>query len=379
MRIALNAQKLSFARAYQAGGISRYIYHLLTELRRGDSTHAYQAFVPTLPRLPELEATSRFSIRTTGAWSATPAWRVLWEQAVLPLQAAPRFDLLHGLAFATPLAWPKRSVVTVFDLSFLRYPQLFNRANRAYLTFFTRRSVRRADRVLTIAEHGRREVIELLGAPPERVTTTYCGVDPGFRPLPAGEVEAFRLAQGLPERFILYLGTLEPRKNVATLVRAYALLRAELPTAPPLVLAGAPGWMYDEVYRAIDEHGLRDAVLLPGFVAEEELSLWYNAAAVFAYPSLYEGFGLPPLEAMACGTPVITSDTTSLPEVVGEAGLLVQPFDQHGLASALRRVLVEPDLAAHLRQAGPLQAARFTWRRMAEATVRCYDELASQR
>jgi glycosyltransferase involved in cell wall biosynthesis len=379
MRIALDAQKLSFARAYQAGGISRYIYHLLTELRQCDSTHTYQAFVPTLPGLPELESTARFSLRATGAWSATPAWRVLWEQAVLPLQAAPRFDLLHGLAFATPLTWPKRSVVTVFDLSFLRYPELFNRANRAYLTFFTRRSVRRADRVLTIAEHGRREVIELLGARPERVTTTYCGVHPGFRPLPASEVEAFRLARGLPERFILYLGTLEPRKNVATLVRAYALLRAELPSAPPLVLAGAPGWMYDEVYRAIDENGLRDLVLLPGFVAGEELSLWYNSAAVFAYPSLYEGFGLPPLEAMACGTPVITSNTTSLPEVVGEAGLLVQPFDQHGLASALRRVLVEADLAAHLRQAGLAQAARFTWRRMAEATVRCYDELASQR
>ena len=379
MRIALNAQKLSFERAYHAGGISRYIYHLLAELRGLESPHRFTAFAPLSSPPPELAPTGRFRVRPTAAWTTRPALRVLWEQAMLPVQTAGRFELLHGLAFAMPLLWPGRSVVTVFDLSFLRHPELFNPSNRWYLSLFTRLAVRRSDLVLTIAEHGRREVINLLGAAPDRVVTTYCGVDPRFRPLPPNEVDAFRQARGLPERFVLYLGTLEPRKNVASLVRAYARLRADWPAAPPLVLAGAPGWMYDDVFRSIEAHGLADRVMLPGFVDPDDQPLWYNAAAVFAYPSLYEGFGLPPLEAMACGVPVVVSNATSLPEVVGEAGLLVQPSDDEGLAVALRRLLEDSDLRRTLSEAGRERATRFSWRRMAEDTLRCYDRLASDR
>lgn len=378
MRIALNAQKLSFARGYQAGGISRYIYHLLAELRQLPSAHRFEAFAPQLPADPALGATPHFRVWATGRRTEHPAARILWEQLALPPRAVGRFDLVHGLAFALPLLWPGRAVVTVFDLSFLRFPSLFNRGNRLYLQLSTRLAVRRADRVLTIAEHGRREVIDLLGARPDRVTTTYCAADARFRPLPPGEVEAFRRHKGLPERFILYLGTLEPRKNVATLVRAYHRLRAEWPGTPPLVLAGSPGWLYQDVLNTIEQLGLAPHVLRPGYIAGHEQPLWYNAAAVFAYPSLYEGFGLPPLEAMACGTPVVASDATSLPEVVGEAGLLVPPRDERGLAAALRRALTDEGLIARLRQAGPERAARFSWRRMALQTLRCYDDLAGQ-
>ena len=175
------------------------------------------------------------------------------------------------------------------------------------------------------------------------------------------------------------MGTLEPRKNVGALVRAYALLREEWPVVPPLVIAGAPGWMYGDIYHTVSSLGLSENVRLPGHVPSEELPLWYNAAAVFAYPSLYEGFGLPPLEAMACGTPVVVSDASSLPEVVGSAGLLVPPRSEQDLALSLRRVLEDNALAAQLRRAGPERAAQFSWERMARDTLRSYDEVASLR
>jgi glycosyltransferase involved in cell wall biosynthesis len=378
MRIALNAQKLSFAQAYHAGGISRYIYHLLRELRRAPSRHSFEAFVPGLPRDPSLADSEHFRITPTGKATEKPAGRVLWEQIALPARLLGRCDLLHGLAFALPLAWTGRAVVTVLDLSFLRHPRAFNRGNRLYLTVSTILAVRRADRVLTISEHGRREVIQLLGASQDRVTATYCAADEQFRPLPAAEVEAFRRRRGLPDPFILYLGTLEPRKNVVTLLHAYARLRGEWQRAPKLVLAGSPGWLYEEVFSTIERLGLRDHVRLPGFVTADEQPLWYNAAAVFAYPSLYEGFGLPPLEAMACGIPVVASDASSLPEVVGEAGLLVPPRDDVALAASLRRVLGDDALASHLRRAGLERAAQFSWRRMALETLRCYDEVAGR-
>jgi glycosyltransferase involved in cell wall biosynthesis len=379
MRIALNAQKLSFAQAYHKGGISRYIFHLLKQLRDLPTPHRYEAFVPRPAPPGVLEETKRFRVRSSGALTEHPAARVLWEQLVLPAQTIGRADLLHGTAFALPIAWPGRSLVTVFDLSFLRHPQFFNRGNRLYLTLSSRIAARRADRVLTIAEHGRQEVIELLGVAAEKVTTTYCAADERFRPLPAGEVAAFRARRGLPERFILYLGTLEPRKNITTLLRAYARLRAQWPGAPTLVLAGATGWLYDEIFTEIESLGLSDQVLRPGFVSDDEQPLWYNAAAVFAYPSLYEGFGLPPLEAMACGTPVVVSNATSLPEVVGEAGILVPPLDVQALADGLRRVLEDETLAARLSEAGQEKAAQFSWRRMARETLDCYDEVASSR
>jgi glycosyltransferase involved in cell wall biosynthesis len=378
MRIALDAQKLSVTQGYQAGGISRYIYHLLRELRRAPSAHSFLAFLPRAPSDDSLASTQRFRLNTTGRSTERPSLRVAWEQLMLPGRLLGRCDLLHGLAFALPLAWPGKSVVTIFDLSFRRYPKHFNRGNRLYLTLATGLAVRRADRVLTISKHGRQEVVELFGVSPARVSTTYCAADERFHPLPPGEVQTFRRARGLPERFILYLGTLEPRKNVVTLLLAYSRLRADWRPAPKLVLAGARGWLFEDVFKTIDQLGLTEHVLLPGFVPADEQALWYNAAAVFAYPSLYEGFGLPPLEAMACGTPVVVSNATSLPEVVGQAGLLVHPTDDGALALALRQALEDDRLASDLRRAGLEQAAQFSWRRMALETLRCYEEVASE-
>ena len=310
-----------------------------------------------------------------------PLVRILWEQCVQPwiLQRG-RFDLLHGLAFALPWWSPCPSVVTIYDLSFLRYPKHFRPGNRLYLSLFVRLAAARAAHVITISQSTARDVAQLLKVESARISVTYCGVEQDYRPLPEETVAQFRREKDLPRRAILYLGTIEPRKNIGTLIRAYHRLLARWPKptgedVPRLVVAGGKGWGWQEVFALVEDLALNDHVLFPGFAPDTELPLWYNMAECFAYPSLYEGFGLPALEAMACGTPVITSNVSSLPEVVGEAGLTLSPQDVEGLADALWRVLSDGDLRAYLRQCGLRQAARFSWAETARQTLDVYDQV----
>jgi glycosyltransferase involved in cell wall biosynthesis len=372
VHVGLNAQLLDFSHTYRSGGISRYIYHLLVELRALDADDRFSVFVGRLPVDSGLAPTPRFRLRPAGLPTARPAVRVLWEQVLQPRALQHEgVDLLHSLAFAQPIAWRGPSVVSFMDLSFMRFPRAFNRANRVYLATMARLAVRRADRLVAISEHTRGDLIRLLGAPPDRVAVTHCGVDPSFRPIDPAEVAAYREQQGLPERFLLYVGTLEPRKNVPRLLDAYARLR-RTGAAPPLVIAGARGWRHAAIDARLERLRLGDHVRFLGYVPAAELPLCYNAAAVFVYPSLYEGFGLPALEALACGTPVVTSNASSLPEAVGEAALLVNPRDVDGLAEQMRVALEDQTVRRELRAAGFERARRFTWRRMAEQTLAVY-------
>jgi glycosyltransferase involved in cell wall biosynthesis len=308
--------------------------------------------------------------------------RIFWEQVVQPFALRKeRVDLLHALAFVTPLLSPCPSVITVYDLSFLLYPESFKRFKRFYLGLFTRLSVRRARRIIAISKSTKHDVVRLLGVSPEKVDVVYCGIDQAFRPLPEDQVASFRSKRGLPERFILFVGTIEPRKNVTRLIEAYADLRFAIRDLR-LVIGGAKGWFYEDVFARVEELGLEGEVMFPGYIPVSELPLWYNAAELFVYPSLYEGFGLPPLEAMACGTPVVTANTSSLPEVVGEApgtgsqghsaGLTVDPLDVAGLAEAMRRVLGDEALRQEMRKRGLQRAKGFSWTKTAQETVQVY-------
>jgi glycosyltransferase involved in cell wall biosynthesis len=242
-------------------------------------------------------------------------------------------------------------------------------ANRIYLTAATRAAVHRARRVLTISEFTRRDIVRLLNVPEERVEVTYPAAEERFRVLPAEEVAAFRRARDVPEEFIFAFGTLEPRKNLVGLLRAYARLA---PPRPPLIAGGGTGWRASPIFDTVRQLGLEKQVTFLGFVAEDELPLWYNAARLFAFPSLYEGFGLPVLEAMACGTPVITSNAASLPEVGGKAVALVAPQDADQLAREMQRVLDDAQLRREMIAAGRIQATRFSWRAMADGTSASY-------
>jgi glycosyltransferase involved in cell wall biosynthesis len=366
VHIGINAHLLSLAHTYRGAGINRYIYNLLLNLALADQEHQYTVFLGDrrFPPNPGL------TLRTSWLPTTHPLVRIGWEQLVQPFVLwQEKIDLLHSLAFVTPLISPCPSVVTIYDLSFILFPKGFKYSKRLYLTLLTRPSARSAKRVITISESTKRDTVRLLGVSPEKVDVVYCGVDKPFCPLPEREVASFRQKRGLPERIILFVGTIEPRKNVARLVEAYSRLRDG---QIKLVIGGARGWLYEEVFARVEELELTGDVLFPGYIPPDELPLWYNAAELFVYPSLYEGFGLPPLEAMACGTPVITSNVSSLPEVVGKAGLTVDPMDSEGLAEAMNQVLSDGILRQSMREQGLARAGRFSWANAAQETVEVY-------
>lgn len=298
----------------------------------------------------------------------------LWLRLRLPLPAelvTGRVDLLLAPDFvAPPTAWA-RTIVTIHDLSYLAVPQYADPGLRRYLSGAVPRSLRRAAHVVAVSETTRREAIERLGLTPDRVSVVYNGVDPAFRPLPPATVDEVRRRLALPERFILTLGTLEPRKNHLGLIQAFAQLQESEP-AVPLLVAGRRGWLDEPIFRAVEELGLQASVRFLGGVDDADLPALLNAAAVLAYPSFYEGFGLPPLEAMACGTPVVTSTGGALPEVCGEAALLVAPADTAGLADALGRALMDRALRTTLRERGLRRAAGFTWANTAAGLVEVF-------
>lgn len=371
--VGLNAHLLSLTQTYRGAGINGYIYQLLRRLPetgQGAMPLCYRAFLHDRA----FEAPTGLSVQFSRWDTRRPLRRILWEQTRLAALSG-GLDLLHGLAFAAPLAARCPTIVTVHDLSFMRFPEAFHRTNRAYLTLFTRLSTRRALRVIAVSESTRRDVMAFCGVPGERVVTIPNGVDEAFHPADAAEVVEFRRNRRLPERFILYLGTLEPRKNLETLIDAYAALRARQQAIPKLVIAGGKGWFFDTIFARVAKLGLADEVLFPGYIPGAELPWWYRAAELFAYPSRFEGFGLPVLEAMACGTPVITTTSSSLPEVAGDAALLVEPDDTEALTDAIKRLLTDSQLRETLRAAGLRQAARFSWARTATQTAQVYRDL----
>jgi glycosyltransferase involved in cell wall biosynthesis len=299
-----------------------------------------------------------------------PWRRILWEQLVQPAQLGD-FDLYHALTFVGPLLPPPPMVVTVYDLSFIHYPQLLSPARRLYLRLFTRLSCQRARRVIAISESTARDVVQSLGIAADIVDVAAPGYDPQhFKPLPAEQVAAFKRDQGLPERFWLFVGTLEPRKNLVMLLEAYAALPDS--ERLPLLLGGGKGWLYEEIFATIERYQLGDTVRWLGFLAAADLPLWYNSAEVFLYPSLFEGFGLPALEAMACGTPVIVSDASSLPEVAGTAGLTLPPDAPATWTEALSRARQDADWRLRSREQGFIEVERYSWPNTARQTLRSY-------
>ena len=372
MHIGLNAHLLSLSRSHRAAGINWYIYNLLRYLPNVGSQHRYTAFLGNKgarQAFPQLEA------KTTSLPTVNPAVRILWEQTIQPVQLLKEgIDLLHSLAFVQPVFLPCPGIITIYDLSFILFPERFHPLRRLYLRWSTGYSARKTRRIIAISVSTKRDIIKLLGIAERKVDVVPCGVGEDFQPVENQQVlDDFRRKRHLPEQMILFVGTIEPRKNVITLLRGYALLKKKV-QLPRLVIGGPRGWHHQEVFSVAEELDLQEDVIFPGYIPQEELPLWYNAADFFVYPSLYEGFGLPPLEAMACGTPVITSNTSSLPEVVGEAGILVNPDSVEEVAEAMQRVLTDSNLRAEMRRKGLDRAREFSWQRTAQETVRVYEQ-----
>ncbi len=373
--IAINAHLLGRGAGYRSAGIHRYIYGVLSNLPALDQTLRYTVLLnhPLQTNLPRMEQ-RRGMINTDD-----PKRRILWEQVVQPFalrQIKP--DLYHAMAFVAPRFVPCPLVVTVYDLSFIRYPQVLSGARRKYLQLFTQSTCERAARVIAISESTASDLVELMGIPRGKIDVAVPGISRDFCPLSADEVETFRRKNNLPERFLFFLGTLEPRKNLPMLLRAYAQLPKSDREAVHLILGGGKGWMYDEIFATIAQHELADTVHVPGFVDAEALVWWYNAAEAFVYPTLFEGFGIPIVEAMACGTPVIASNTSSLPEAAGEAGVLLPPDDESAWTQALSRMIHDAEWRAERSRLGQTWAANFSWERTAQQTLESYQQVLSR-
>jgi glycosyltransferase involved in cell wall biosynthesis len=365
------------AAVHQSAGIGRYVRELTAALaqRAAPEFRPLRLFVAGARGL-DLPPTPSGCVYCPSFLSERTHAR-LWQRLQLPLPVelwTGRVALFHATDFSLPPTLPKTpTVLNIHDLAFERYPAETMPGMLGYLRRVVPRSARQASHLIAISEATRRDLIELYGLPAEKISVVYPGVSARFSaPAPQSEAEV-RAKYGLPDApIVLTVGTLQPRKNHLRLVRAFSRVRDRA----VLVIAGGEGWAYDAVRNEIARLHLSERVIFTGFVDDADLPALYRVATLFAYPALYEGFGLPVLEAMACGLPVVTSEVSSLPEVTGaEAALLINPLDEEALAMALDRLLDDETLRAALAEKGRLRAGQFTWARTAEAIWGVYRAL----
>lgn len=366
MKIGIDA-RLPF---YQMGGISQYVLHLLPALAALDGENEYTIFHSRKDGRSHTPAAANF--RRANLW--TPCHHRLERWALSAELAAHRLDVLHSPDFIPPQRGARRHVITVHDLNFIYYPHYLTAESLRYYAGQIAWAVQRADHISADSHATRRDLIRELNAPPEKVTTIHLAVNPIYEREYAEMAVNQTLTQyNLPRGFLLFVGTLEPRKNVPTLIRAYHRLRQETAVDAPLVLVGGKGWIYDEIFTAIDALKLRDHVRHLSGVFDEQLAHLYHAAGVLATPSHYEGFGLPALEAMHCGCPAVVSKRGSLPEIVGPRGVMVDdPDDVDAWADTLHRVLTDSELRAQMVANGRQQARTFSWEKAARETLQIY-------
>ncbi|HEV3469240.1 MAG TPA: glycosyltransferase family 1 protein [Pyrinomonadaceae bacterium] len=367
MHIAIDAHSVGTGLA----GNETYAASLVEALAEVGGGNRYTVYVTR----PEAEA------RFAGRWPNVSVRKTLPHTPLvrIPLTLSAELrrrpvDLLHVQYTAPPLA-PCAVVATIHDLSFEHLPETFKRRSRAQLRLTVRRTARAAAHVIAPSEFTRRDLIETYGLDPARVSAIPLAAGERFRPVEdAAELARVRARYRIGGEYVLAVGSIQPRKNLARLVRAYSDLRRERGRSnlPQLVLVGRRAWLYGETLRAVEESGARDSIILTGYVSEGDLPALYTGALCFAYPSFFEGFGLPPLEAMRCGAAVLAGDRASLPEVVGDAGLLVDPFDTAALARALGRLIDDAQLRETLRTRGLARAAAFDWRDTARMTLEVY-------
>ncbi|MCO6451612.1 MAG: glycosyltransferase family 4 protein [Caldilineales bacterium] len=308
-------------------------------------------------------------------------WRLRVMQAYALRQAQDGLigsvDIFHATDHLLPNLQRTKAVFSLGDVTFLSHPQAHSRLNRMFLRLMMPRFLSNAYAIIAISQNTLAEMKRYYEVGLDNATVVHLGVSKRFKPIddPATLTDV-RKRYALPLDFILYVGTIEPRKNIARLIEAYANLNNQ---TTKLVIAGKRGWLYDDVFQLVQSHGLENDVLFPGYISDEDLPAIFSAATLFVFPSLYEGFGLPVLEAMACGVPVITSNVSSLPEVAGDAAILIDPYDIQSIRDAMQSLMDNPTKRSELSAKGLRNAAEFTWERTARQTLDIYRQLGSKR
>ena len=373
MRIAIDAHSVGVGLA----GNESYATNLIEALAQIDQDNDYTLYV-TRP-----EAVARFSNR----WPNFSVRQTLPHTPIIriPLTLSRELrknpvDVLH-VQFTSPPFAPCPVVVSIHDLSFEHLPETFRKRSRVQLRLTVRYSARKAARLIALSNHGRQDLISTYGISPELVDVIPLAPPAHFAPvLDERELQRIRQTYGIDGEYILSVGSIQPRKNLARLIEAYARLRTMWArrNLPKLVLVGKRAWLYHETLRAIENLGVSDSVILTGYVPEADLPALYTGAVCFVFPSFFEGFGLPPVEAMKCGTPVIAGNRTSLPEVLGEAALLVDPFDVDSISFAIGKLIDDSDFRATLRARGLNQSRRYSWHETARQTLKVYEQAADR-
>jgi len=361
------------AAVHRRAGLGRYAQEL-TRALVAQGEHDYVAFYhqrgqahldPPIDSLPQL--TTRLSVKPWRLWAMLAHFFGVPQDRKFQ-----GIDLFHATEHLLPRLSRIRTVFTLHDLIFRFDPASHLPLNRIYLNLMVPRFLRAADVIIAVSECSKRDAVQLYGIPAEKIHVIPEGVDARFKPSPPERVEHVRSTYHLPERFVLCVGTIEPRKNLPILFEVLASRREQGLEVWPLVIAGKPGWLYEPIFQRVTELGLQNLVHFTGFFPDDDLPALCSAATLLAMPSRYEGFGLPVLEAMACGTPVVCSNTSSLPEVAGDAALLVPPDDVRGWDEAIACVLTDDALRAQMRERGLAHAVRFTWEQAARQTADLY-------
>ncbi len=367
----------------EKSGVGQYLSRLIKHLFEIDKTNHYYifAFLFAGKKLkPPLKKKYKNVTYQMVRYLPSKVHNQISRKLFVPpadILTAKKYDIaLYGNFVRSPLIFGGKTITVIYDLSFLHFRQYSDKKNAKLLTKRVPSAVQKSDIIITISENSKREIIEEYGADDDKIKIISPAIDPTiYKPAKSTEINNILNKYDIAKPYILYTGTLEPRKNIVGILDAYASLTKNMKSDYCLVLAGGKGWLDGEIQQKLKELADCD-IITTGYVPDDDLPALYSGASVFVYPSFYEGFGMPPLEAMACGTPVITSNNSSLPEVVGDAGIMIEADDIKALASSIQKVLTNEKLAKEMSKKGLAQAKKFSWEKSAEKLHRIIEELA---
>ena len=365
-------------------GVGEYLYNLLKGIARSDQDDDYILFSNAYHQrdlgIQDVLKNGRITLKEYKYPNKllNLSFQVLKYPKIDKMLGGPDIMILPNITFEA-LSDNTKMVLVIHDLSFVWDPSFFSRKKRLWHKFVNPKGlIDQADKIIAVSESTKGDLLRLFGAKEEKVSVIYPGIDKSFEPYPDDALELIRVKDKykLPNKFILYLGTLEPRKNIVGLIQAFEELKRTTDLPYQLVIAGGKGWLYEDIFAKQQSSKYRDSIKFVGFIDHEDKVAFYNLADVFCYPSFYEGFGFPPLEAMASGTPVVASSVASLPEILGDDALLVDPYNVSEITLGIKSVLEDRTLADRLKQKGLMRADKFNWEDTVSKTLDCFKEVA---